>query len=95
MLFIFTINFAYLTTACANIEKSVNFIEYFNELCTICVLHLMLFFVQTVPLSPLERWNGGSSVMAILSVMFGINFIYLITTTIRNLCLIAKLRKMK
>ena len=88
---LFTMNFTYLIHADANMEKILNRLEYFNELCFILMLHVMMFFVQRNQLDPIVMWDAGSATIAIIGTMFLFNFVYLAFSLLVNVCKRAKL----
>mmetsp|Transcript_10275 Transcript_10275/g.13919 ORF Transcript_10275/g.13919 Transcript_10275/m.13919 type:complete len:83 (+) Transcript_10275:199-447(+) len=52
----------------------------------------MLFFVETNQLDSLVVWEAGIGAMSLLGVIFGVNLLYLVVTTLIAMCLQAKLR---
>ena len=94
-LLVFTLNFIYLVHARANTEPIINMLEYFNEVCLIAILHLMLFFVRSNQLDGIAVWDAGIGVIVMISLMFFVNFLYLIVTSIKGLIKEAKLTAIK
>mmetsp|Transcript_2855 Transcript_2855/g.3895 ORF Transcript_2855/g.3895 Transcript_2855/m.3895 type:complete len:96 (+) Transcript_2855:1830-2117(+) len=84
-LLIFTVNFAYLTTAKANKERLMNWLEYLNELGLVGLLYAMLFFVKTNQLDAMVVWDSGTGTMTLLGFMFFVNFLYMMVNSLTKL----------
>ena len=94
-LLIFTLNFIYLTSAQANTEEFLNKLELFNEVGLMILLYTMFFFLKEMQLDTLFVWDVGTSMIGVLSVMFLINFSYMLFTSISKLCKKSKAKYQK
>ena len=94
-LLIFTLNYIYLVHAKANTESFVNMLEYFNEICMIFIIHVMLFFNTANQLASVVIWDAGIAMMALISFMFFWNFAYLVSGSIKGMIKGAKLAKIR
>ena len=81
-LLIMSLNFFYLVVASAHTEAFLNELELINELCLICVLYTLLFFVKANQLDTEVVWRSGVGTISVLSFMFFINFGYMLAHNI-------------
>jgi len=91
LLVVFSFNFVYLYYARSHTEPILNTLECFNELCLIGLLYIMIFFIKRHHLDPVLVWNAGLAALALLSLMFFFNFVYLIVSSIGKMLLEGRL----
>ena len=92
---LYSLNFWYLTHAWPNLEKGINYLECFNELCLIGLNYIMIFFMYGTKVSPHDKWNAGLVAIVVIVVIYVTNICYLIVTTVTAICHRAKLSAIK